>query len=248
MITVICMDGLGGRPEVTFASLKKALELEGHKVVLVNVEGIQTDGDREQRVLNAFYVEKALGENEQKEDRKIFLLGHSAGGGAVRKAAERLSGDKALSGIIVGSQSMPRFVPFMTRQLFMSMLGQFHNLVLGRPINTTAAQYKRLIEPMPETQKRVAIQERQTIAGREARKLAFYPDSLKDYACPTLYIWGSKDQWISASAHRKLYLMLKKCNASTTTALEVEDSGHDTLASKKGGWVIEKIIDWVAKQ
>ena len=236
----ICMDGLGGLPAETFKLLKMRLEAKGHEVVLARIKGIRTHEDRVRRVMDLF-----LGRQTRAKEagQKIFLVGQSAGGSAVRIAASRLKGQEELAGVILLSQAMPRGVWFMTVQLLRSMLGQIKNLLLAWTIHTSEAEYARLVEPLPADQRNDVIFSRQPLPGPESRELAFWAPMLQAYDCPTLYIWGDKDHWISVTAHRKLCgLLRQKC--ADVSHLEVPGSGHLTLASEKRDEVISLIMEW----
>ena len=243
------MDGLGGLPAQTFKLLKTILEAKDqavrNEVILAQIEGIRTHEDRIQQVLELF---RAVQDRAKREGIKIFLVGQSAGGSAVRIAASRLKGQKELAGVILLSQAMPRGIVFMTMPLAKAMWAKVRSVLFGEVIHTTEEQYGSLIEPIPVTEWADAVLNRQPLSGPESRDLAlwFNTPALQSYECPTLDIWGELDQWISATAHRKLYGLLRKL-CRDVSYMEVPGSGHLTLASSQKYEVIRKIMEWTSK-
>jgi pimeloyl-ACP methyl ester carboxylesterase len=239
MATVICMDGLGGHPEVTFGELKIELERGGHKVVYAEVEGINSHDERIQRIVDAFYKERFTAQD------KIFLVGQSAGGGALRSAAKVLSRrNEEVSGVILLSPSMPRFEWFMTKPLAKCILRHLWRLFLAQDINSTQEQYESIIDPVAAELKTKVIENRLALPGRESRTLAFWPPPLTCYSYRTLYVYAEHDNWIATSAHKRLCLKLSKLVPSFTE-YEVLGSGHITLLSEKRSEVISKIVNWI---
>jgi alpha-beta hydrolase superfamily lysophospholipase len=238
MATIICMDGLGGLPEVTFKSLRETLEKRGFDVSLAKVDGIQTHEDRIRRVISA------CNELDARKE-KIFLLGLSAGASATRIAAERLSrAERKIAGVILISQAMPSGYFFLTMQLLKAMLRHLRELLLAKPIETTGEEYLNLIEPLSERHRNQMVYNRQTIPGAEARRLAFASYKLKGYSYPTLAIYGSDDRWIATRAHRQVCTDLRSLVPSLDE-YEVLGSGHLPLASERRKEVIEKITNWI---
>lgn len=244
MATIICMDGLGGRPEVTFHPLVSQLSAAGHKVVFAPIDSIRTHTDRVARVIQAF--------NKASEDpqEKIFLVGQSAGGSAVRIAAERLTemGRTAqLKGVIMLSPAMPMGILYMTKPLFKVMLGRFLDLILGRTIHATAEEYAQLVEPYVPDGKHDLVASRIPIPGPEARELALYPNRLRNYQVPTLVLYGDQDRWISPDAHRKLCGRLEQQSDLDVTSQVVSGAGHLTLASHESDVALWKIQNWIER-
>jgi len=200
------MDGLGGCPQVTFGELKTALERNNHRVVLVNVLGIQTHEGRIERVLACYEHERSERPNEP-----IYFAGQSAGGDAIRIAAERLASenrDACVAGVILLSPAMPRWVLFLTHVLFVTMAKRLVDLMLGRVVETTELEYEALVAPLPSHMREHIVAHRMPISGKEGRTLAFYPSKFKGYPFPTLHVYGDRDQWIAPHAQAKLGLML----------------------------------------
>lgn len=245
MATVICMDGLGGNPETTFGELKLRLEDEGHRVVLVSTRGIRTHEDRVENVLMDFV--SVCGQS----DDKVFLLGFSAGGSAVRLAARHIEKhdlfSNRLAGVILLSQAMPWGVNFLTWPLIKVMVKRLPQLIFGLDINPTESEYTSLVEPVSNDRRDEGVKNRRTIPGTEAQTLAFHPSKFEGYSYPSLVIYGDSDRWVATRAHRKMIALLKK-KKQNVTSLEVPHSGHLVLASEVRQLVMLKIQDWIGTQ
>lgn len=242
MATVVCMDGLGGLPEMTFGGLRHSLSSYGHKIVLCRTEGIERHEQRVIRVLEAITSTLNRGDT--------FLLGQSAGGGAVRRAAEilcRKKDDFGIKGLILLSQSMPRYRLYMTPYLLRNMLQRMYHLVCAKDISPTEKEYARVVEPLSEELRPLMIKYRQMIPGKEARELAFNAPKLGIYHVPLLVIYGEKDRWISPRAHANLGQKLVE-RAPSVRLVEVPGSGHLTLASDCRAQVILEIKNWIESQ
>ena len=235
MSTVICVDGLGGHPEVTFGYLKKVLNKGGHTVVLPSTFHVHSHEDRVHLALRAF---------DMCDDTSIFLLGQSAGGSAVRIAAERLSKvGRHLSGVIQLSPAMPFGILFMTPTLLRAIGKRWHELLRGEKIIPTREEYAALVSPLQrEIQDRI-VSWRQPISGKEARTLALAPPRFDGYTFPTLHIFGDQDKWIAPSAQFKLSKKLGK--RSKVSVHEIKGAGHLTLASEKKEGVARIIQEWI---
>lgn len=238
------MDGLGGNPDTTFRELRLRLENDGHRVVLARVEGIRTHEDRVKIVQSSF-------ENMCKfTSEGIFLVGFSAGGSAVRIASERIQNDSAyskrLKGVALLSQAMPRGINYLTWPLVRTMFWRILHLIFGWDIDSTEAEYQRLIEPVGDDRRNEVVRNRTTIPGQEARTLAFWAPRFLGYSYPSLVIFGSQDRWVSTRAHRKIAALLRRVIA--LESYEVPDAGHLVLASSRRKEVIFAIKSWIAKQ
>ncbi|MEX1120340.1 MAG: alpha/beta hydrolase family protein, partial [Candidatus Paceibacterota bacterium] len=221
MVTIICVDGLAGHPEYTFSALQSALEANGHIVNTIDTSAVASHADRVKLALCAY--DTAM--------KPVVFVGQSAGGSAVRIAAERLEKEgKPLAGVVLLSPAMPRGILFMTRALWSVMKGRVREVFLGKPIRPTEKEYTTLIEPLPFIEGFAAIRSRQVVSGIECRDLLF-PPKFVGYSYPTLHIWGVEDRWIAPSAQRKLNTMLKK--SSEVTTHELPHMGHLTLASHR---------------
>lgn len=232
MATVICVDGLGGHPKTTFGGLMEALK--EHDVVLVDTEFVYEHEDRVQFVLDAY---------RECGDKDVFLIGQSAGGSAVRVAAERLEKmGKHLSGVVLLSPAMPRGIPFMTTTLVDVMLPRWKELLLGLTIFSTEEEYRALVTPLPLASE-YAVTNRRPISGVEGRMLAFLPPKFVGYSFPTLHIFGGKDRWIAPRAQRKL--ARKLAQRSKVTLHKVSKAGHLVLASNEKTEIIEMIREWI---
>lgn len=236
MITFICMDGLGGVPSITFAELKRVLEKGGHKVLIVDVDGIETHEDRIERVTRCYREERSRSKNP------IILIGQSAGGSAVRIATERLELSKEMppDGIILMSSAMPRFIWFTTKVLAKLMAKHIWKLLFARRIILPKADISKLLEPISRNTDDLEVQ---VIPGKEARHLAFWPRSFRGCSCPVLLVYGDDDNWIAPSAQKKLGKMFKKKNQNVEL-VEVPASGHVTLFSKDRHRLILSIDNW----
>lgn len=242
------MDGLGGCPYVTFGELKIVLEQKGHMVILSDIEGIATHEDRIQRVLTSFFNVRA-----KAPDEKIFLVGQSSGGSAVRIAAEKLAKKNGeenqgsiIAGVIMLSPAMPRSIFFTTSVLAKVMAKRWLQLVLGQVVATTEAEFEALVAPLSAELRDTVIAHRQPISAKEGRQLAFRPAKFEGYPFPTLHIYGDHDHWISPRAQEKLNAKLRTSDSAVET-LVVPGSGHITLTSEKRHEVISLITSWIEK-
>ena len=242
---IICMDGLGGHPELTFGELKHAFDIL-HHVVFADIEGIVTHEDRVQSVIRSFKAGQKMLDKMNESDRRIILIGQSAGGSAVRVAAARLRDDKSLSGIVTMSQAPSRHILYTTPELTKAMVGRSKDLLLGHNIDLTREEYSSFVMPMNGNLQKF-VDGRQTVPGREARTLAsfFWAPKLERYDRPTLVIYPEKDQWIAPSAHRTMVRKMREHCTSQLESFEVEGSGHITLASDRSQEVINKIKGWI---
>lgn len=245
MALIICVDGLGGHPETTFADLARFLEVNRHHVTFADIEGIRTHEDRIQSVIQAFRNGQSMLDEMNEDDRRIILIGHSAGGSAVRVAAARLRDEASLSGVVLLSQAMPRFTWYMTEALAKAMFWRSIDLLFARDIDMTSEEYTSLIQPAVSAKLRKSVDARQTIPGPEARTLAFWAPRLERYDKPTLVIYGERDQWISTNAHRKLCFKIARKCTSHLESNEIPGAGHIILASDSSVQVIEMIKRWI---
>lgn len=236
MATIICVDGLAGDPVTTFGVLKKRLQADGHNVVILETSAVYQHEDRVHLALDAY---------ESHRGDEVFLVGQSAGGSAVRIAAERLEKEeKHLAGVILLSPAMPRGIFFMTVPLLWVVLARFKALVVGEMVQPTEKEFYSLVAPLPEDVREDVIASRQPVSGVEARTLAVWPPKFVGYKFPTLHIWGDQDMWVSSSAQHKLSKKLLK--AGYASANPIPGVGHLTLASDKQEEVmglIERFID-----
>jgi len=239
---IICSDGLGGNPEVNFCNLKSELENAGHKIVLVNTADVYDHEDRVNRVLKAYT--DACSTNHS---LKIFLLGYSAGGSAVRIVAEKYNdSDGGPDGVIMLSPAMPRFVWFCTGTLVRIMFWRTFSLLFAKTLNMTENETSQLLGPLSKNMLDQLISASIPISTKEARKLAFFPNKFLGFKCPVLHIYGDADRWISPRAQRKLADMLRQKNP-LVTSIQIPDSGHVILFSEHGNNVIKTIREWVQK-
>lgn len=247
MATIVCADGLAGLPTMTFGTLRTALIEAGHKALFVDMSHVETHEDRIGAVQKAYNQALALGE-------KVFLVGQSAGGSAVRVVAEDLcqvtgghSGEH-LQGIIMLSPAVPSGQIFMTIPLCKVILRRAWDLLRGRMVNPTAEEYESLVAPLPERVREHVIESRQAVSGIEARTLAFSPPPLRKIGVPVLHIFGNKDTWIAPYAQRKLAKRMRKIEEESDAfvqSIEIDGAGHLTLASELEGEVIERIVRWI---
>lgn len=161
MAILICMDGLAGCPGMTFGGLEKILTKNGHSVILVDVEGIQTHDDRIKKVLSCYEHVRTNFPGE-----KIFLLGQSAGGSAVRIAAESLEGLNQPDGVILMSPAMPRFIWYGTPVLMKIMMKRLWQIICGKTLNSTDAEARKLLSPMSKDVCDAALFAREPIPGK----------------------------------------------------------------------------------
>lgn len=236
MALAILVDGLAGRPETTFGSLKDELEQGGHRVVLIDTSRVVTHEDRVQLVLNCY---------NNSMDEEVFFIGLSAGGSAVQVAAERIGKSEHLEGAILLSPAMPRGVFFMTRPLGWLILARLKNLLMDTTIVPTAEEYEELVSPLPEELREEILGARQPISSKEAFILTVRPPKLGKYHCPTLLIYGSEDRWITPQSYWELFRRIR-AQGQAINIHEVAGAGHLVLASHKRSEVIETILDWIA--
>lgn len=234
------MDGLAGHPLTTFGALKNKLETKDHSVIILDFEGIRTHEDRIKRVLDSYQHVAAV-----KQDERIFLVGQSAGGSAVRIAGERIGEGGNLAGVIMLSPAMPRSIWFLTLTLFMTMAKRVTELLFGKNATShlTEQEHLALVSPIDKELGMQAVSNRPDIPLKEARKLAFYPDQLGQCPFPILHVYGEKDQWIAARAQRKLCAILAR-NGSQIESYGMPRSGHVTLLSQDRESVTDIIETW----
>ena len=241
MAIVLCMDGLGGRPETTFGLLKLRLERDGHRVVLIDTKGIVTHEDRVRLVMEEFWRNQTV-----TQMRKIVLIGQSAGGSAVRIAAERLCrSDMYVSGVVLLSPAMPFGVWFMTAPLWQVMKNRLGDILKGRMVHMTEYEYELLTAPLNPDSRDQIIRDRQPVSGVEARTLALCPPAIRGHRYPTLHVYGDQDGWISPSAQRKL--SRKLLSNGPTTVRRICGAGHLVLASRERYHVIREIQHWIKR-
>jgi len=237
MATIICVDGLGGHPKTTFGFLKKELVRQGHEVILLDTSGVRSHQDRIQLVLNEYY----------RHSGKVFFVGQSAGGGAVRVAAEWLSKKKSpVAGVIQLSPSVPRGILFMTAPLWSVMKKRLWDLIRGNLVKTTGEEYKTLVGYVAPELRDEVYESRTPISCVEARELALYPAKFQGYGFPTLHIYGDRDPWISPKAQGRLNLQMSKY--STVTTHVVKGGGHLTLASDSRIKMSISILHWIGSK
>lgn len=239
MVTVICIDGLAGHPETTFNSLKRYLMVYGYNVLVPNIDetNVITHSDRVSLVLNEYKKHNKI------ESDFIFLVGQSAGGSAVRIAAEKIEKEGLkVTGVILLSPAMPRGIFFMTKCLFKVMKKRLLDLFLGRVIKTTESEYSSLVEPVQRDIKD-SIKNRRPIQGIEGRELAFFPPKFIGYSFPTLHIFGSSDNWISPKAQKNFQTLLSK--KGKVFSKEIDGVGHLVLSSNKKEEVELMIQKWI---
>ncbi|MCW9054692.1 MAG: alpha/beta hydrolase [Candidatus Pacebacteria bacterium] len=233
------MDGLAGHPETTFKGLKDTLESDGHHVVLVDTATVRTHEDRVQLVLDAYHANKP---------QTIFLVGFSAGGSAVRIAAERLErAGEDVAGVVLLAPAMPAFIPFATKELVKVMKDRVADIILGRTFLLSEREYQTLASPIHQDKMNEIVKSGREVSGVEARRLAFCPPRFVGYSYPTLHMWGSKDRWIAPHAQHRFGAKLRKRSSATVTSYEVSESGHYVLASEKRGEVVEGIQRWISR-
>ncbi len=241
MATVICVDGLGGHPEVTFDFLKRKLLSADHEVVVIDTSSVVTHEDRVRLVLDAYYSHVTGSE-------AVFLVGQSAGGSAVRIVAERLHQlRRPLAGVVMLSPAMPWGIQYMTETLWKVMRGRVSDLMLGRMIRTTEHEYRVLVEPGIHSNIERAVRHRTMISGNEARTLAFVPPVFHGYNYPTLHVFGDQDRWINCKAQWKLGRKMLSAGQQAEI-IELKNVGHLTLASWQAPWVATQILRWISKR
>jgi pimeloyl-ACP methyl ester carboxylesterase len=238
MATIICVDGLGGHSATTFREVN-AVFGKYNRVMLVDTSEVITHDDRINLV-----IDTARQARVEMKDEKIFLLGQSAGGSAVRIVAERLESEGfSLAGVILISSAMPRGILFMTSTLWNVMKKNIFSLLLGWNIDISNKEYEALTSPFSAEMRAEILFNRETIPGKESRELAFFPPKLKGYHAPTLLIWGAQDKWIAPKAQGKLCRQLQK--TSKVQTFEVKRAGHLPLASCERLQVLHKIREWI---
>jgi alpha-beta hydrolase superfamily lysophospholipase len=235
------MDGLGGTPHVTFSYLSDRAEKEGHTVVYLPVNGITTHSDRVKRVVDgveAFY----------KPEGKLFLVGQSAGGSAVRIACEDLGIAKKVSGIILLSPAMPRGIPYMTWTLFFTMIKWRYAWKLLCGVGDIVMQqddYMKLISPVRDELLNHVSSRISQISSKEIQELAFHPQEIQPIHVPTRIIYGKKDRVINPASFRKLAKQIGRASRTHCTIFCFGEAGHLTLTSKGRRDVMNNILTWI---
>lgn len=239
MTAFICMDGLGGNPELTFYFLKKEFGQENNQITLIDISNSENWTHRDR-------INKVCQEIAACSDPIIFLVGQSAGGSAVQIAAAESS--RKISGVIALSPALPRGYLFFTSTLLKMMLRwkNIWRIILGKTLVPTKEEYRSLISPFPEEHSELLLSSIQPIPGRESRELAFFPPKKSKVVCPMLIVFGAKDQWISCQSLRKFATTQKKNFPSLVSVLEVENSGHLSMFSKRKKDVIVFIKNWIS--
>ena len=240
MSTIICMDGLGGQPETTFAFLKEMLEKDGHVVILVSISGSENWSHRDR-------IERVKKEISDCTDKNIFLVGQSAGGSAVQIAADET--EKEIKGVIAMSPALPRGYFYLTLPLFLIMTRwkNFWRILLGRALAPTKREFEAFVSPLVSSRREKILESRQLIPGKEARELAFYPPKKVRPSSQTLIVFGEKDQWISPRALRKFAKQQKQKFPELISILEVKESGHLTLSSHRRNTVVRMIKNLIQR-
>lgn len=231
MSHVICVDGLAGNPNFTFASLKNALEKINHKVHLMQVAGILTHQDRIDFVLKEINRVR----EEFPKDR-YFLVGQSAGGSAVRCAAATLVVTEKPHGIVLLSPAMPSGISFTTIPLARVMMKYWFSLFCRSHIILDNKDYINLLSPLRDNDRDKIIGIQIPISSREARKLAFNPDPYVPVGCNCTIVYGSKDRWISPRAYERLREVMchhKGVKNHTILTHRIMGTGHHTLLQKE---------------
>jgi pimeloyl-ACP methyl ester carboxylesterase len=231
------MDGLAGNPAITFAELSQVLARAGHSVELVSIRDIDIHEDRIGAVTNAFKKARRLMREE-----KIVLLGHSAGGSAVRIAAERLH-DTPPDGLIMLSPAMPRWIWFSTTTLAWMMLRRIRDMLFARRIRLSDAELLKLLGPVPGDMLPKVLGKQISIAGGEAKKLIF-PDPLGVVNCPVLHIWGGQDRWLAPRAQVALSRRMRERGTAVTSHV-LNNCGHAILHSDARNELHRYILTWL---
>ena len=238
----VLVDGLGGNPRRTFEQLSRLLSDQEYRIILADMQQVQTHEDRVQAALSAF------SQATTDHNANIYLVGLSAGGSAARIAAERLGTHPRLTGLILLSPAMPRWVWFTTWTLAKVMLGYLWEMLFGRGyINIKTYEYTALIAPSDTEEAKEAAGHRIDISIEEARQLAFWPPSLGVCKCPTLIIGGDQDRWILPRAISTLAVMMTE-SGSRVDHCVIEGAGHlltlpstvETVADLIRGWIEQR--------
>lgn len=229
MSHVICVDGLGGVPEVTFSKLRLALEKAKHTVHYVMTGDVISHEDRIDRVHRTILAVR----REYPHD-KFFLIGQSAGGSAVRCAIALLSDENLPHGIILLSSAMPSGIWYATTTLMRIMLRYGVRLFGNQPILLTDKELVDLLAPLPEGCEKKIPGSQVEIATAEARKLAFFPDPLQEIPRNCAIIYGDKDRWVRPRAQEILARRIREqCrdarNKVVVTTTRISGAGHLTL-------------------
>ena len=236
----VLVDGLGGNPRGTFEHLSRLLSGKEYRIILANTQQVRTHEDRVQAVLSAFSQATTTDHNAD-----IYLVGLSAGGSAARIIAERLGNHSRLTGLIMLSPAMPRWVWFTTWTLAKVMLGHVREMILGRGfISLTTNEYLRLIAPAAGEEAQDYAGNRIGISIAEARQLAFWPPGLGVCQCPTLIIGGDQDRWISPRATSTLAVMMTESGTRVDHCI-IEGAGHLVTLPSTVETVADLIKRWI---
>lgn len=236
MATVICLAGFGDDPQMVFSELRDVLRGEGHNVIVLDPSCVLTHEERVTLVLDAYEVVSG--------SEEVCFIGQSAGGSAVRIAAERLSElGKPLGGVILLSPAMPRWISYVTWTSCKIIFWRLMDLLCGRRIVIREDEYVKLVSPVAFNRKQV-VAARTPMSGVEGRTLAFLPPSFKGYSYPTLLMFGSEDKWINPKAQNVLAQRYRKIG-SEITVRSVPECGHHVLYSPAREEIMSAICSWI---
>ena len=239
MATIICVDGLGGSPSVTFDRLTTHAESAGHRVVSVKTDGIVRHSDRVNRLICTYLDLKPI----LPEGTDIFFVGHSAGGSAVMNSLRHLK--HLPRGVVLLSPALPRGVKYLTPQLLRVMVRNWREFIFGREINLSGHEFSLLSGPLVNASPNIRPL---PISGYEARDLALRAPSFQSLPseCEILHMWGEKDVWISLKGQMTLNdKLVETSGRNRVTTVTFEKSGHALLHSLERDDVIKRILKWI---
>lgn len=242
MSHVICVDGLGGNPEITFSDLKVELERLKHTVHLAPITEITDHNGRIDYVIGSIAMVRG-----QYPGQRYFLIGQSAGGSAVRCAVAQLSEAELPDGIVLLSSAMPRWIWPATSTLLCKIAKYGRKLIQSEPIRLRDADYLDLIGPIRDDVKKAILDGQVPTPPREARELAFYPAPYRPVGCNVTIIYGSHDRWVRPRAQevfaKRVRALASKARKRTVVSIHcIKGAGHLTLLHREAIQLVSRSV------
>jgi alpha-beta hydrolase superfamily lysophospholipase len=198
-------------------------------------------------------VEKRLKDYPHEE---IVLIGQSAGGLAVLKAAEIL-GEK-VSKVITSSPAMPKGISPISIPLLKKLWKYIPEIFRGKVIGILEKDYKYIISPNKgDVLNPLILDEleyvKAPISGKEAAELGNIPTNWQDFIkslenngtglqpeidfvkikAKAVMISGGQDRWVNPSGHNKLAEKMQSIMGNRFVYINDEKSGHMITADIK---------------
>lgn len=242
---------MGGLGDSKLSNVEWELEgaRRGWKVMNITpaMEAITADRDADTHMQEI--VEAVRKHKEEHPDEQIILVGQSAGGEALLRAAMELDEDDKY---ITVSPAVPRGINPLSFPLMTVMWKYLPWLITRQVIDTKKEDYKYVIQPgIPDEIAEELANERAPIAGTHAAQLAGAPLGLQPVLDPnkikahTLLVTGAEDRWVNPKAHRKLAALLSKSMEDRFMWLRVPKVGHMPANAADGDTTVKRALDLV---